>query len=207
MPKLLLRKSELRRQRELLKTYQAALPPLDLKRRQLTLERSRTAKEVVQAQQSLDEAVDTAGLDLPLLAAIDGDLSKLVQVEAVEITWQNVAGVRLPVLGAVRFGQATLSFLATPVWMDELEARLRRAVRARIVVEVARHRQALLDRAGRKVAQRVNLFERVLIPQVREGIRRIQIALGDIEREAVVRSKLAKSRHQTRSEVAEEVPV
>jgi V/A-type H+/Na+-transporting ATPase subunit D len=99
------------------------------------------------------------------------------------------------VLGAVRFAEVPLSFLAMPVWVDELEARLKRAVQARIVLEIAQRRLSLLNQASRKIAQRVNLFERVLIPQIREGIRKIQIALGDVEREAVVRSKLAKSRH------------
>lgn len=205
MPKLILRKSELRRQRELLKTCQAALPALDLKRRQLTVERSRATKEVAQARQALDEVISTAGQDLPMLGGAGGNVAGLVKVEAVDIGRQNVAGVNLPVLGAVRFAQEPLSFLAMPVWMDELEARLKRSVQARIALEVAQRRLTLLDHASRKIAQRVNLFERVLIPQIKESMRRIQVALGDIEREAVVRSKLAKSRHVTASVPEEEV--
>ena len=53
-------------------------------------------------------------------------------------------------------------------------------------------RGALLDAALRKVTQRVNLFEKVLIPRARDNIRRIRIYLGDAERAAVVRSKIAK---------------
>ena len=47
----------------------------------------------------------------------------------------------------------------------------------------------------RKVTQRVNLFEKVLIPRTREQIRRIRIYLSDAERAAVVRSKIAKRKH------------
>jgi V/A-type H+-transporting ATPase subunit D len=50
----------------------------------------------------------------------------------------------------------------------------------------------LLDDAVHKVTQRVNLFEKVLIPRTREHIRRIRIYLADAERAAVVRSKIAK---------------
>ena len=44
--------------------------------------------------------------------------------------------------------------------------------------------------------QRVNLFEKVKIPECRENIRRIGIYLGDMDTSAVVRSKIAKSKLQ-----------
>ena len=52
------------------------------------------------------------------------------------------------------------------------------------------------DAAVTKVTQRVNLFEKVLIPQARNNVRRIQIALGDVERAAVVTSKIAKRKRE-----------
>jgi V/A-type H+-transporting ATPase subunit D len=44
----------------------------------------------------------------------------------------------------------------------------------------------------RITAQRVNLFEKVKIPQAQEAIRRIKIYLGDQMANAVGRSKIAK---------------
>ena len=44
----------------------------------------------------------------------------------------------------------------------------------------------------RTTSQRVNLFEKVKIPECRENIRRIRIMLGDLETSAVARSKIAK---------------
>ena len=61
--------------------------------------------------------------------------------------------------------------------------------------QVERRRLALLDEAVRKVTQRVNLFEKVLIPRTKEHIRKIRIYLSDAERAAVVRSKIAKRKH------------
>jgi V/A-type H+-transporting ATPase subunit D len=60
---------------------------------------------------------------------------------------------------------------------------------------VERRRVALLEEAVRKVTQRVNLFEKVLIPRAKEHIRKIRIYLSDAERAAVVRSKIAKRKH------------
>jgi V/A-type H+-transporting ATPase subunit D len=43
-------------------------------------------------------------------------------------------------------------------------------------------------------SQRVNLFEKVKIPECKEAIRLIKIALGDEQAAAVTRGKIAKSR-------------
>ena len=53
----------------------------------------------------------------------------------------------------------------------------------------------------RQTSQRVNLFEKVKIPQCKEAIRVIKIALGDEQTAAVTRGKIAKSR-APESEVA-----
>ena len=48
--------------------------------------------------------------------------------------------------------------------------------------------------AVRRVTQRVNLFDKVLIPTAKRDISRIRIFLSDIERSAVVTSKMAKGK-------------
>ena len=53
-----------------------------------------------------------------------------------------------------------------------------------------------LDQAVRRITQRVNLFEKILIPTAKKNIQRIRIYLGDAERAAVVTSKLAKVKQQ-----------
>jgi V/A-type H+-transporting ATPase subunit D len=59
---------------------------------------------------------------------------------------------------------------------------------------VAVERVRRLEKATRRIQQRVNLFEKVLIPGTRQNARRIRIFLGDTQRAAVVRSKIAKAR-------------
>ncbi len=65
----------------------------------------------------------------------------------------------------------------------------------RVHLQVRRERVARLNQQVRRITQRVNLFEKVLIPQAKENIKRIQIGLGEQERSAVVRSKIAKKKH------------
>jgi V/A-type H+-transporting ATPase subunit D len=64
----------------------------------------------------------------------------------------------------------------------------------RLRIQVERRCLTLLDEAVRTITQRVNLFDKVLIPQARDNIRRIQIFLADGERAAVVRAKIAKGK-------------
>ena len=72
---------------------------------------------------------------------------------------------------------------------------MRAALELRLQVQVQEKRMALLDVAVRKITQRVNLFEKVLIPRAKSNIRRIGIYLSDTETAGVVRSKLAKGKH------------
>jgi V/A-type H+-transporting ATPase subunit D len=58
----------------------------------------------------------------------------------------------------------------------------------------------------RRVTQRVNLFEKILIPTAHSNIQRIRIYLGEAERAAVVTSKLAKSKQLQERNVLTEGP-
>ena len=63
---------------------------------------------------------------------------------------------------------------------------------------LAEEQLQLIEQELRVVAQRVNLFEKVKIPEARENIRRIQIYLGDQQTNAVGRAKIAKEKCQSR---------
>jgi len=192
--KLKLSKSALAQQRGQLSLYKRLLPSLDLKRRQLTVEVEKARTEVAAARQAADELEARIGAELPMLAESDLDFTGLVKMTDAVVEEENVVGVRLPTLKYVNCEVADYSLLAKPVWVDALVQRLRDAAEQRARVSVAEKRIAILEQAVRRVTQRVNLFDRILIPTAKEHIKRIQIYLGDLERDAVVRSKLAKGR-------------
>ena len=64
------------------------------------------------------------------------------------------------------------------------------------LAETLRRQVELLERELRTTAQRVNLFEKVKIPEAKENIRVIGIYLGDQQTSAVVRGKIAKKKLQ-----------
>ena len=202
MAKLKLSKHSLQKQRELLKLYKRLLPSLDLKRRQLTLETEKARQDLAAAQAAL-EALDTKiGAELPMLASSEMVLTGLVKRADLKVREQNLVGVNLPVLERVEFEAADYSRLATPGWIDVLMERLREAAEERIRVEIARERVRILEQATRRITQRVNLFDRILIPTTKRNIQRIQIFLGDADRAAVVTSKIAKGKQAEQRELA-----
>ena len=82
--------------------------------------------------------------------------------------------------------------LARPHWVDNYVEEMKEIARLKVEFAVAEKRLEELDRAVRRITQRVNLFEKILIPNAKKMIQRIIIFLGDAERSAVVRSKIAK---------------
>jgi V/A-type H+-transporting ATPase subunit D len=196
MAKAAMNKGALQKQREQLRLYRRVLPSLDLRRRQLTIEAAQAREELAQTEAELGRLSASIAEQLPMLANQDIEVSGLVQIESVHLAEENVIGVKLPVLTELRCTVRDYSLLAKPHWVDVLVDRLQEVAKLRLQIRVAAERVRLLDHAARRTTQRVNLFDKILIPQAEKAIQRIQIFLGDAERAAIVRAKLAKLRGQ-----------
>lgn len=196
MARLKLSKASLQQERTRLQLYEKLLPSLDLKRRQLKLELDRAREELEKTRAEVSTLEARIGAELPMLANPDLDLVGLVKMTAFELEEENVVGVRLPKLARVECQVADYSLLAKPAWVDVLVERLKEAAEARTRIQIAAERVRILARAERRITQRVNLFEKILIPRARKNIQRIRIFLGDLERAAVVQAKLAKARQR-----------
>ena len=199
MARLQLNKSSLAEQSARLRTYQRFLPALDLKRQQLMAERAKARKAVQQTRQEIDDLRTHVGRELPMLGNHDVGLTDLVRVEQVEIDAENKVGTRLPKLARVEVKVNDYSLLAKPHWVDAVVIRLRNMLELRIQLQVEQQREQVLSDAVDTITQRVNLFEKVLIPRTQDNIKRIRIYLSDNEMSAVVRSKIAKRKHAERA--------
>lgn len=197
MAKLRLSKNSLQQQQQQLKLYRRLLPSLDLKRRQLTVEAQKARADHHAALSATEDLEVRIGQELPMLADEELNLNGLVEMKGYRVGEQNVVGTRLPILEHVEFVVADYSRLGTPAWVDILVDRLKAAAEARVRVRVAEERVKTLNTAVRRITQRVNLFEKILIPTAKKNIQRIRIYLGDAERAAVVTSKLAKQKQKS----------
>ncbi len=199
--RLSLNKNALKQQRDHLSMFRRFLPSLDLKRQKLLgahkeaqAELANLEQEIAEYQQSLENMLPSLGS-----STINPEkLNNLVRVRDVVWDEENVVGARIPVIREIKVERVQYSMLTLPFWVDKLVDGLEQIARLRIQLQVNQARVAILGAAARKITQRVNLFEKVLIPQAESNIRMIGIVLSDQERASVVRSKLAK-RKQSRS--------
>lgn len=200
MAKLALNKNELQKKRDQLKLYRRVLPSLDMKRQQLTVELRKSERLMRKQEDELQVHFKRSTEQLPMMALEEITLEDLLRVEEITVGEENLVGVRVPVLEEIRFDVRSYSMLSKPHWVDEAVDRLREAVELKAQVRVARLRVKRLEKAVRRITQRVNLFEKILIPRTEEDIRKIQIYLGEAERAAVIRSKMMKALRQRKAQ-------
>ena len=192
MARLALNKASLTKLNRQLKSYKDFLPSLDLKRRQLLGEQAKAKQALVEINQQLEALEPLIANDLFMLSNQEVDLTDIVKIVGVDLAKENVMGTRLPKLNKVDIQVRDYALLGRPHWVDRLVEFLKTAVEMRLQLQVAEQRRALLAKAARTITQRVNLFEKVLIPKTQADIKKIQIYLSDAERAAVVNSKIAK---------------
>jgi V/A-type H+/Na+-transporting ATPase subunit D len=192
--RLTLSKASLTAQGAHLRTYERYLPALDLKRRQLISERAHAAEALTATAQAIADLRVRVQAELPMASDLEVEVTALVTVAGVQLGEDNLMGVRLPRMDRVALERRPYALLAKPEWVDRLAVLLSAMLELRLLRRVQERRLALLDEAVRTITQRVNLFDKVLIPRTRANIKRIRIFLGDGERAAVVRAKIAKAK-------------
>ncbi len=196
MARLSLNKSSLTRQKRQLNSYEQFLPSLDMKRKQLIVELGKARSDLAALRRKLEALDPEIAETLPMLADERIDLTDMVVVKTVELREQNVMGARIPFLSRVDIRVREYAFLGKPHWVDRLVDYLQRALELRIRTQVAQRRLRLLDEALRMITQRVNLFDKVLIPRTKANIKKIEIYLSDADRAGVVRAKIAKRKKE-----------
>ncbi len=196
-----LTKNELKVQKDRLKQFQRYLPTLQLKKQQLQAVVMQAAAQLEQVERQRQAAV--AGLDDWVAVFAENDsfppdkrLETLVRPRSVVCGQENIAGVTVPVFQELTFEDIQYDVADYPLWVDTAAVRLREIAGLDAMAKTLRQRVTLLERELRATAQRVNLFEKVKIPEARENIRVIGIYLGDQQTSAVVRGKIAKKKLQ-----------
>lgn len=193
MSKIKHTKNELKAQRDALRRFKRYLPTLLLKKQQLQMEMRQLEQRMEEVRG--EEAMLVAGLGAWLrLFAEPVEVAAAVKLVAVKTGTGNIAGVNIPTLQEIEFAPVDVDLHQTPSWLDEGAQTVEQLVRLRIEVEILAEQHRLLAEELRTTSQRVNLFEKVKIPECEENIRVIRIFLGDAQTADVARSKLAKSK-------------
>jgi len=193
MAKVKKTKSALKAERESLARFHRFLPTLELKKQQLQAEVRRADSEFRK------KAEEEAELRAQLRRWVKLFLSDInpggyIELAEVRTTTGNIAGVNVPLFEEAVFRRAPVDLFETPAWLDDALDLLEKLVGLRVEQSILARQRDLLSEELRVTSQRVNLFEKVKIPETEENIRVIQIALGDAQTAGVIRSKIAKSK-------------
>lgn len=192
MAKIKLTKGELKRQRDALRQYQRYLPTLQLKKQQLQME---ILKLLAQADQVKAQEADKRAACIVwagLLASSGIDVSGWLKPGEQAVVRKNIAGVEVSLLERLDFPAAEYDLYTMPLWLDRGLELLREAKTLRLQLSMLETAVQTLRHELRITTQRVNLFEKVKIPEAEEAIRVIKISIGDQMANAVGRSKIAK---------------
>ena len=193
--KLKLTRPELKRQRDALLRFERYLPMLKLKQQQLQLTLRGSLRRLLELRAEADAARAQFQPYRAVLADRAGiNVRRLAECSEVKTSSENIAGVIVPIFEQAVFPEARYSLFATPAWVDQALADLRQITRRLAELQVVQKRYQLLRRELTRIIQRVNLFEKVKIPEARDAIRRIRIHLGDEMTAAVGRAKIAKAK-------------
>jgi len=195
MAKLKLTKNEQKKQKDSLKRFRRYLPVLILKKQQLQLEILKTHglidkvnKEIETLRSRIDRWVAVFGEDV--------GFKDLVRIKEVITKEGNIAGVDIPLFERVEFDIKEYDLTRTPLWVDYGVDAAEKMITLKARREVLKRQLELIREELRTTAQRVNLFEKVKIPETKENIRKIGIWLGDQQTVAVVTGKIAKTKIQ-----------
>lgn len=194
-----LTKNEQKAQKDRLKQYQRYLPTLQLKKQQLQsvimkVKQELVAKEV-ERQQMIGDLDDWVAVFAEnSIFEEEKKLDYLVQPDTVITKTENIAGVNIPKFEELTFKDIDINVDDYPLWVDTAIIKLREIARLDALVSTLRKQEELLEKELRSTSQRVNLFEKVKIPECKENIRVIGVFLGDQQTAAVVRGKISKKK-------------
>ncbi|WP_020587276.1 V-type ATP synthase subunit D [Desulfobacter curvatus] len=195
MKKIKLTKPELKKQKDSLKRFQRYLPTLQIKKQLLQLEMGRILRDIKEINGGISGIKDSMKSWAGYLAQ-EIDLSQLLVIDGIEIKKVNVTGVDIPMFVAAQIHIEEYDLFEYPLWVDKALETLQAIViltARRIILE---EQFRLLSVELQITSQRVNLFEKVKIPEAENAIKKISIHMAEQMATAVGWARIARKKIQ-----------
>ena len=207
MAKIKLTKNELKVQKDALKMYQRYLPTLTLKKQQLQSEIriiEAKAASVRQERENLEKGFSSW---IAVFSEESAFPDGIITVSNIRKGTGNIAGVTIPTFEGADFSRGDYDLYETPLWVDIAANHMEKAMSLDLEAEVLDEQVKQKKKELLSTSQRVNLFEKVKIPETQENIKKISIYMADQQVSAVVRSKISKRKIAARDEASSETEV
>lgn len=193
MAKLRLTKNELKKQKDGLKRFVRYLPTLELKKTQLLAEIRRIQESVERLEEEISRLESGVKRWVGVFAE-EVDVRSLFDIVQIVTGVGNIAGSDIPLFENIIFEDKEYDYMQYPLWVDRAVIAVKQVIKIKAELEILQKQQEIIKEELRTTVQRINLFEKVMIPRTKENIRKIRIFLGDEQTAAVVRGKIAKTK-------------
>ena len=193
MAKIKLTKNELKKQKDSLKMFKRYLPTLILKKQQLQGEIRITELRLKELAAERDNIYKVFVAWIAVFGETGIFTPDILKITKVNTSLGNIAGVAIPVFESAEFSTALYDLFSMPLWLDQAVEKLKAMLLLDIEAKIVEEQRSKLAHELKITTQRVNLFEKVKIPETIGFIKKIQVYLGDQQTSAVVRGKIAKA--------------
>ncbi|MFP4093513.1 MAG: V-type ATP synthase subunit D [Cyclobacteriaceae bacterium] len=191
-------KSAIQQYQRQLEIREKALPTLKNKETALRMEVKKAGQGLEDKKRQLEE-------EMQKLEDMDRfwvEFPELIQIKNAEVSVRNIAGVKIPVLSDVHYAVAGYALFSQPAWVPTGLAILKKIIKLRVEIKITERQFQILNQARKKTTQKVNLYEKVQIPQYQNAIRMVKRFLEDKENLSKAAQKMVKKRHDRKEAAA-----
>lgn len=174
-----------------LKMREGALPILKNKESALRAEVIKH-KALLKDAEAENQKVEEAGTTL--LELIGRFPINRVTIDSLEIEKRKIAGVAIPEFKSVELKFEEILWHEAPHWYPDVYFYLEQKAESSVKLELAKRQLHILERERKRTTQKVNLYEKVQIPELGEAIKKIKRFLEDKENLSKAAQKIVKSR-------------
>ena len=176
-----------------LKMRLAALPVLKNKESALRIEVAMHRAAWIKLQEEFEHIDLQRQSMLPLLGNFP---MGLLDMQKAEVSHRKIAGVKIPQFESFSLPLREVLWHEMPHTHADVLQFLQRFAEAAIRVQIAERQVAILERERKRTTQKVNLYEKVQIPQMEEALKKIKRFLEDEQNLAKSAQKMVKARKQ-----------
>lgn len=174
-----------------LKMRENALPTLMAKEAALRLEVKKAREQVVQFEEQLKKETAEHQLIHRLFCEMP---EGVIALKEVHVVIKKIAGVKTPVLQNIVFDVQQYSVFSAAAWIPSGIEIVKQLAQLKIELELAKRKVFILEYARKKTTQKVNLYEKVQIPEYQEAIRRIKRFMEDEDNLSKSSQKILKEK-------------
>ena len=184
-------KTEIQRLGKQLAIREKALPTLKSKETALRIEVKRIATEIENIKSEQERNIKLQERFIALWI----EMPDLINLKSADIRLRNIAGVKIPVLEKVDYEEAVISYINQPPWIPTGLQLLKKQIDLAVEIKVKEKQFDILSYARKKTTQKVNLYEKVQIPEYKSAMLKIKRFLEDAENLSKAAQKIVKQRN------------